>query len=194
MTWKKSHFYFSASRVSVLGTLWNNLRFYWYTHSQMPWLAALVVCGLASGGVFLLNTISAWDAQRREVTCLALNIYYEARGEPLSGQQAVAEVTMNRVASPRFPNTVCEVVYEKRWDRLRKRYVGAFSWTEFDVRPHPGGAPWKQALEISEAVYFGKQASEVGAHCTITPHTFARVGPKDGSQSPASATTFSTNN
>lgn len=51
--------------------------------------------------------------------CLALNIYHEARGEPLEGQIAVAAVTLNRVADPRWPDTVCEVVYQPY----------QFSWT-----------------------------------------------------------------
>ena len=44
--------------------------------------------------------------------CLALNMYFEARSEPIAGQIAVAEVTLNRVASPHYPNTVCEVVLQ----------------------------------------------------------------------------------
>ena len=42
--------------------------------------------------------------------CLAEAIYFEARGEALDGQEAVAEVILNRVASRRFPGTVCSVV------------------------------------------------------------------------------------
>jgi len=45
-----------------------------------------------------------------EVNCLAKNIYFEARGESLRGQIAVAHVTMNRVNSDMFPDTVCGVV------------------------------------------------------------------------------------
>lgn len=45
-----------------------------------------------------------------EVVCLALNVYHEARGEDLTGQAAVAHVTLNRAADPRYPDTVCEVV------------------------------------------------------------------------------------
>lgn len=41
--------------------------------------------------------------------CLAQAIYFEARGEPLSGQIAVAEVVLNRVDDPRFPGTICGV-------------------------------------------------------------------------------------
>ena len=46
--------------------------------------------------------------------CLALAVYHEARGEPLIGQKAVAEVVMNRVASDRFPDTICGVVMQPK--------------------------------------------------------------------------------
>lgn len=45
-------------------------------------------------------------------TCLALTVYYEARGENPDGQLAVAEVVMNRVQDPRFAGDVCSVVAE----------------------------------------------------------------------------------
>ena len=44
------------------------------------------------------------------ITCLALNIYFEARNQSTIGQMAVAQVVMNRVEDSRFPNSVCEVV------------------------------------------------------------------------------------
>jgi spore germination cell wall hydrolase CwlJ-like protein len=44
--------------------------------------------------------------------CLAEALYFEARGESVKGQFAVAEVIMNRVDSPNFPNTVCGVVHQ----------------------------------------------------------------------------------
>ena len=49
---------------------------------------------------------------RQELTCLAQNIYFEARSEPLEGKLAVAHVVMNRVASRYFPDTVCGVVQD----------------------------------------------------------------------------------
>ncbi len=103
------------------------------------------------------------DAQHqgREIHCLALNVYHEARGEPQAGQYAVAEVTMNRVASKRFPDTVCDVVYEKRWDRIRKRYVGAFSWTELAAKPASDAKAWKLALEVAEGTYQERIESQV---------------------------------
>lgn len=53
------------------------------------------------------------------IMCLALNIYNEARGEPLRGQYAVAEVVLNRQADRRWPDRTCDVVYQPY----------QFSWT-----------------------------------------------------------------
>jgi spore germination cell wall hydrolase CwlJ-like protein len=44
--------------------------------------------------------------------CLAEALYFEARGEEVKGMFAVAEVILNRVDSPRYPNTVCDVIYQ----------------------------------------------------------------------------------
>jgi len=105
--------------------------------------------------------IRADHARTQELTCLALNVYHEARGEPIVGQYAVAEVTINRVASKRYPNTICEVVYEKRWDRIRRRYVGAFSWTELDSTPELRTKEWRHAWKVAEAVHDGREGSKV---------------------------------
>ena len=47
---------------------------------------------------------------KKEIQCLADNMYFEAVGEPYIGQKAVALVTLNRVKSPRFPDSICGVV------------------------------------------------------------------------------------
>lgn len=95
-----------------------------------------------------------WAQQRQaDLMCLARNVYHEARGEPIAGQLAVAEVTMNRVASRHFPDSVCEVVYEKRLDSMRNRLVGAFSWTEFESVEAPRGVQWERARRAAEAIY-----------------------------------------
>ncbi len=52
------------------------------------------------------------EFEQRERRCLALAIYFEARGEPVRGQVAVGQVIMNRVRSPLFPETICGVVYQ----------------------------------------------------------------------------------
>ncbi len=97
----------------------------------------------------------ATRAERRanELQCLAENVYFEARGEPLAGQYAVAEVTINPTQAPYFPRTVCEVVNETRWDPSRRRHVADFSWTESGPLSTPDGPAWKQAMTIATAVY-----------------------------------------
>ena len=46
----------------------------------------------------------------KQLTCLARNVFYEANGEPMVGQMAVAQVTVNRAKSGLFPNDLCAVV------------------------------------------------------------------------------------
>jgi spore germination cell wall hydrolase CwlJ-like protein len=53
-----------------------------------------------------------------QLDCLARAIYFEARGESLKGQAAVAEVILNRVDSPEYPHTVCAVVTQGARDGL----------------------------------------------------------------------------
>ena len=61
-----------------------------------------------------------------EAFCLAENIYYEAKGEDIQGQYAVASVTLNRVNDGRFPKSVCAVV--KQSIVSKKTAICAFSW------------------------------------------------------------------
>ena len=83
----------------------------------------------------------------RNIECLARNVYYEARGETAAGQYAVAEVTMNRKASPFYPKTVCEVVYQRE----------AFSWTDSIDLETPAGPAWKRAQKIADEVYYQRR-------------------------------------
>lgn len=57
--------------------------------------------------------------------CLSLNLYHEAKNQSFAGMVAVGNVVMNRVASPKFPNTVCGVIKQ---GGERRRYNCAFSW------------------------------------------------------------------
>lgn len=93
-----------------------------------------------------------------EVSCLAQNIYHEARGEGILGQLAVAWVTLNRVHSSLFPNTVCEVVKqgEKNKRGELKRHRCQFSWY-CDGRPDKIGDPmaWAAAQVLALGVISG---------------------------------------
>lgn len=63
--------------------------------------------------------------REEQLKCLALNIYREAGNEPFEGKVGVAQVTLNRVLSDNFPDTVCNVVYQKT---VGTRIVCQFSW------------------------------------------------------------------
>ncbi len=89
-----------------------------------------------------------------ELRCLALNIYHEARGESTSGQKAIASVIMNRVRSQRYPDSICEVVWQPR----------QFSWTIAHERCHAVTDPraWKKALIIAHRALAGYEYAGVG--------------------------------
>ena len=79
-----------------------------------------------------------------EIRCLALNIYFEARSESHKGQLAVGYVTMNRVVSKRFPDTVCKVVWQRR----------QFSWTHDGKSDRPTEArAWRKAQAVANYIY-----------------------------------------
>ena len=71
-----------------------------------------------------------------EEHCLALNIYYEARGSNMADKLAVADVVLNRVRDGRYPDTICEVVYQGKqkpsWkdpeQMVMVRHKCQFSW------------------------------------------------------------------
>lgn len=62
----------------------------------------------------------------KQLQCLTRNIYWEAASEPLEGKIAVAQVTLNRVQSGRFADSICGVVYQKT--ELVGKVVCQFSW------------------------------------------------------------------
>ncbi len=53
------------------------------------------------------------EERARQLRCLTQNIYWEAASEPFEGKVAVAQVTLNRANSGKFPNDICAVVYQK---------------------------------------------------------------------------------
>ena len=72
-----------------------------------------------------VSTITVSERER-QLECLSKNIYYEAGSEPFEGKVAVAQVTLNRVESGKFPSDVCKVVYQK--NVFMERVVCQFSW------------------------------------------------------------------
>jgi spore germination cell wall hydrolase CwlJ-like protein len=97
---------------------------------------------------------------RDEISCLALNIYFEARGESDKGKLAVSHVVMNRVLSDRFPSTVCEVI--QQGGEIR-RYRCQFSWWCDGLSDKPRSKQdWQRSSEIALAVYWGQTSDPTG--------------------------------
>lgn len=77
-----------------------------------------------------------------ELQALALNIYHEARGESEEGMRMVGEVTINRVSSSLYPDTICDVVYQS----------GQFSWVSKKNKKPKEQEAWQKSLEIAEEI------------------------------------------
>ncbi len=77
----------------------------------------------------------------REMECLASAVYNEARGEPLEGQLAVAQVVINRAADHRWPSSICDVVYQ--------RYQFSFTFDGKPDVPAVADASWKRAEAVA---------------------------------------------
>ena len=96
--------------------------------------------------------------------CLADAIYFEARGEPYKGQQAVAQVVMNRVFSGYYPNDVCGVVYQNAGRHLACQFTFACEGKDLNKVDEPD--MWEQAKQIAKDMLDGKiWLAEVG-HAT----------------------------
>ena len=102
--------------------------------------------------VTIQESLTFNEEQFPEINCMALNIYYETRGSSLADSYAVADVVLNRVEDTRYPNSICEVVYqgEKHASGHMKRNRCQFSWYcdgKSDV-PRDKEA-WKRAQSIA---------------------------------------------
>ena len=96
--------------------------------------------------------------------CLADAVYFEARGEPFKGQQAVAQVIMNRVFSGYYPNDVCGVVYQNAERHLACQFTFACEGKDLNKVDEPD--MWEQAKQIAKDMLDGKiWLAEVG-HAT----------------------------
>jgi len=88
----------------------------------------------------------------RDLECLTRNIYWEASSEPFESKTGVAQVTINRMNSGKFPNSVCGVVYQK--NIFYEKVVCQFSWfceNNYKTRPVDAVA-WKESEEVAKKV------------------------------------------
>jgi spore germination cell wall hydrolase CwlJ-like protein len=99
-------------------------------------------------------------AQMRALDCLAQAIYYEARSESEAGQRAVAQVVLNRVRHPAWPNSVCGVVYQ---GPMRAGGGCQFTFTcDGSLRFAPRGGDWVRARRLAGEALGGFVYEPVG--------------------------------
>lgn len=99
------------------------------------------------------NPLPASTFSAKEQKCLAEAIYFEARGENLKGQAAVAQVVLNRVRNPAYPNTVCGVVYQNVKWRNRCQFSFACDGKRHRITEK---RHWRIAQDIAKAVAAGQ--------------------------------------
>lgn len=106
-----------------------------------------------------------------ELRCLALNIYFEARGEPEAGRLAVGHVVLNRMEDPRFPDTICAVVKQGGEDRLHRCQ---FSWWCDGQSDTPrDAAAWAQSRQAAQKVYWALDPDPTGGALWYHAHYVA---------------------
>jgi len=109
-------------------------------------------------GIF--GNLTENEFRAREFRCMATAIYFEARGESIKGQTAVAQVIMTRVRSDYYPNTICGVVYQGQWNRNACQFSFACDGRADTPR---NKAQWQTAINVAKKVVSGQAyVKEVG--------------------------------
>lgn len=116
---------------------------------------------------WVANVLPASSRTAPERKCLAEAIYFEARGEPVNGQLAVAQVVLNRLKNPAYPNTICGVVYQNRnvrngcqfsfacdgiADRVTERNAWTMATTLANAAIDDGNAAWM--ADVGSATHY----------------------------------------
>ncbi len=112
-----------------------------------------VIGGMRRVGSYVSNvsremgTVTAQEiAVSRQYRCLAQAVYFEGRGEPAVGQQAIAHVILNRVRDSRYPSTICGVVYQNQGQKNRCQF--SFACDGLSDKPHDTAA-WQRSLKVA---------------------------------------------
>ncbi|MRX51855.1 cell wall hydrolase [Paracoccus sp. S-4012] len=113
-------------------------------------LVLTVALALPAAATILPASANAAQASATDLKCLADTIYFEARGEPIAGQKAVAEVILNRVDDRQFPNSVCGVVNQGKAGACQFSYNCGGK-----QRPIREKAAYMRAHDVAEAALNG---------------------------------------
>lgn len=121
------------------------------------------------------------ESVNKEIGCLQMNIFWEARDQSELARVAVGWVTLNRVTGERYPNSVCEVVYQGRYNAkgVPKRNKCKFSWWCDGKSDQPNlnnrleREAWEQSGEIAEHLV---------KHCLMKPDSSCPDDPTNGAE------------
>jgi spore germination cell wall hydrolase CwlJ-like protein len=123
---------------------------------RAAFVALAGICALAAPA-------RAADAQtdvRREIECLALTIYFEARGEPDIGKLAVGHVVENRAENPLFPDRICDVVKQAP---PKAASHCQFSWWCDGASDRPvDGKSWQRSRALARRIFWGYSKDPTG--------------------------------
>lgn len=84
---------------------------------------------------------------KEEIICLANNIYFEAKGESIKGQYAVASVTINRTRHKNFPSSICNVVKQK----------SQFTWVSSNRNKIYNHKKYLEILDLAKQIYYAEE-------------------------------------
>jgi len=93
----------------------------------------------------VIQTTEKVKYTKQDLECLTRNIYYEAGVESRVGKFAVAHVTVNRLKTGYWGNSICKVVYARK----------QFSWTLAKKLPRPNSQLWTESEDVARKVLAG---------------------------------------
>jgi N-acetylmuramoyl-L-alanine amidase len=107
--------------------------------------------------VLFLKSVKAAQYSEKGIRCMTEALYHEARGEPVAGALAVKKVILNRVSDSRWPNTICDVIYQPK----------QFSYANTGILPKVDN--W---FEYDRAEYIARLVHETDANFYGATHYF----------------------
>ena len=146
----------------------------WFSFGSKPKKAKIVTKGEHA---WVANKLPKSSFTKKQKKCLANAIYFESRSEPVDGQIAVAQVVMNRVKNPTYPNTICGVVYQNQHKRNACQFSFACDRIPDRIRSKKA---WDLAWKISNQVVNGEVwlksiGSSTHYHATYVNPRWART-------------------
>ena len=118
-------------------------------------LTTVVSAGLARACEIPTDMRIEWGSivvSKDELVCLALNDYWEARSEVISGRLAVGRVVLNRAMDSRFPANLCDVIKQSKIASTNGKLVCQFSWVCEGKTEVADSKEWRDSIKIAVAL------------------------------------------